>query len=1010
MQRHTFPLRRLSGLPARVVFTLVALTVVLPVVFPQSPGRIRVHVLPIENRTERNQFDAVGATVSDTAALTLRLLGSYEISQGRQPAIASLLPLPADPARRLESLGLIAESLEVENVVFGEVLPGAADDARSEAGTEAGTGPGSSGELPRIRLAVFDRLSGTVTFEAERTPTTLFDIFAVTDELAAEVLSGFSGRRVAFGSIRITPERSREGGEALSSVHGETSVPEETSVPGQTSVPAPIPGYRVILDGELLGADLRSIDSILTGTHRIVITTDVLGEERVVYAATVAVEENRVTNLRVTFPDVDLEEEAALAERRRRDAAQAEALDALADERNRLETLLGAFGGGNLPGTFRGDPRRAAPGAARNIPVSRDLYLRSSEFLDPAAIREAALGNAALAADYRRAEARRLFAEGRPDGAVAAQEEILALSDTFPAPDLFGYREEISWSVDRYGEATVQRELSPRSLVPWLLFGTSIALSIPMSYMYPGPPQEQNVPLIPIMVTAAGTAVWNARDWDYRPIERSLRRYGRDGEEVIAVSRPRRQWEFAAGVGATFGLTGFRIEPGPVARSYGVETIELAHATAGSPSFRLRYWRSPSVALGGEVQIGTLTGSESLVSLGADFTYAIEGTEDRDYVELDVNQLFLVMAGGSYTRTGRSLLEAGLSLRLLDFSTGNLRYETDFLQEEVYEELLGGGTTFVAVPGVTTGVTVRFGRGVLPPWEVGLTYRLERLAFPNGTLADAGPFFVSRFDAALRRSIQLGPLLAGTEGSLPLPGSSGGDGSYGGAGAGGGNAAPAATRTGDPPPTAATARAAAEERWTPSPLILYADPAGALIRGARIGLEYIVDPRWTVGVHGRWGGAGMGPFVGLAKEMPARVEYHWPGVSVRRYQRDQDVAAREGRSGWYAGGVIEYANFDLPARRETYTDPSDPLNPTGGSVQVDEGSLWFVLVDGGYRLAIGRAAFLDLGAQVGVRFGEGYRSATTEFFGDGSEQVVEEIVIGSGTWVYPTLAIGTRLY
>jgi hypothetical protein len=580
----------------------------------------------------------------------------------------------------------------------------------------------------------------------------------------------------------------------------------------------------------------------------------------------------------------------------------------------------------------------------------------------------------------------------------------VTLADTFPTPDLYGYRGEIGWSFERYGEAVVQRAVSPGSLVPWLLFGTSVMLSVPMSYMYPGPLQEQNVPLIPMMITAAGTAVWNATDWNYRPIERSLRRYGRDGVESILRSRPRRQWELAVGLGATVGLTGFRIEPGPVAQSYGVETIEFAHATAGSPSLRFRYWRSPSVAVGGEMQIGALAGSESLASLGEDFEFAIAGTADRDYVELVVNQLFLVMAGGSFTRTGRSLIEAGMSLRLLDFSNGNLRHETDFVQEEVYEELLGGGTTFIAVPGVTAGVTLRFGRGDLPPWEGALTYRLERLAFPNGTLADEGPFYVSRFDAALRRSIQLGPLLGGTDGSARRDVRAGLDDPRDGAD---GNGAPPPVTPADAPLSVATSRAAAEERWSPSPLLLYADPAGALIRGARIGLEYIIDPQWTIGVHGRWGGAGMGPFVGLAAEMPARVEYHWPGISIRWYQRAQNAPATEGRAGWYLGGIIEYADFDLPARREEY---SSLEGSAGGSLQVDEGSLWFFLADGGYRFDIGRAAFLDLGAQVGVRFGEGYRSVTTEFFDDGSGQVLEEVSIGSGTWVYPTVAIGTRLY
>jgi hypothetical protein len=137
-----------------------------------------------------------------------------------------------------------------------------------------------------------------------------------------------------------------------------------------------------------------------------VITTRVLGEERTVYDEIITIDENRVTNLTVPLPDVDIEAETELTD----------ALEALANETNRLEMLLDSRGASELPGTFRGDPRESASGATRDLPVSRDLYLRSSDFLDPRAIREAAMANAARASDYRLAEARRLFADRRLTG------------------------------------------------------------------------------------------------------------------------------------------------------------------------------------------------------------------------------------------------------------------------------------------------------------------------------------------------------------------------------------------------------------------------------------------------------------------------------------------------------------------------------------------------------------------------------------------------------------------
>jgi hypothetical protein len=277
--------------------------------------------------------------------------------------------------------------------------------------------------------------------------------------------------------------------------------------------------------------------------------------------------------------------------------------------------LLDSRGASELPGTFRGThasrhpvPRGTSPFRATSTCDHRIFSIRERFARQPWPTQPALLTTdlPRRAASSRSSPRRRRRLTGRdrdPCGHL---------------PDSGSLRipREIGWSFERYGEAVVQRAVSPGSLVPWLLFGTSVMLSVPMSYMYPGPLQEQNVPLIPMMITAAGTAVWNATDWNYRPIERSLRRYGRDGVESILRSRPRRQWELAVGLGATVGLTGFRIEPGPVAQSYGVETIEFAHATAGSPSLASRYWRSPSVAVGGEMQIGALAGSESLASLG----------------------------------------------------------------------------------------------------------------------------------------------------------------------------------------------------------------------------------------------------------------------------------------------------------------------------------------------------------------------------------------------------------
>jgi hypothetical protein len=60
MRRHRFPPRPVSRSLSLAVLAVVTFVLAPGVGFAQEPGEIRVHVLPIENRTDRAQFDAVG--------------------------------------------------------------------------------------------------------------------------------------------------------------------------------------------------------------------------------------------------------------------------------------------------------------------------------------------------------------------------------------------------------------------------------------------------------------------------------------------------------------------------------------------------------------------------------------------------------------------------------------------------------------------------------------------------------------------------------------------------------------------------------------------------------------------------------------------------------------------------------------------------------------------------------------------------------------------------------------
>jgi hypothetical protein len=894
-----------------IFLVLLVATTTLVAAQSSPPAQVRVHMLPVVNRSGQAQFDAVATTVTGTVSLTLRLLGDYVISQGEP---AGPVPLPPEGTAREDALATLAEELAVENIVFGEVLPPVGD------------------ELPRIRLGVYDRLTGQITVQEERTPQSLFGIFTITDELASDVLSGFAGRRVAFGSVRITPE------------YAGTGEP---------------PPYRVALDGEVIGANLRSVDSILTGSHRLTVTTEVLGEERTLLDEEISVEEGATREVALQLPDVDLVAEAQDRARREAEERQRSAIRRLQAERRTYSSTIAA-----------------------------ELYLTAEEFLDPQAIREEALENARVQAQFDLRRGQTMLSDRRWNEGMATHEAIGELARTFDQDDLFGYRDQIGFATSSYGEILVQEERNPNALLPWVLFGAAFAVTLPTGespFVEAGPPMAQYAPFLPVVFAGVSTAIWNATDWDYRPSRRLLRRYGQDGFEAVERLRPWPQWEIAPGITATMGFNGYRITPESSGAQYGVGTVRFGQGSF-TPALRVRHWLDARNAVGGELRIASLAGFQEIAILSETYGYTIENDAlGGDYSELDITELFGASLDWSHTRTGRTILDAGLTLRLLEFSTDNIRYnDGSILEEETYEELLGGSTAFVAIPGVRTGIGLRFGRGDLPPWEFALHYRMERAAFPNGVLAEEGPFYLSRFDASIRRSILIG--VAGDE-----------------AGDGTGEAARPAGPSGQDTTSVAEARARAEERWTPHPLWIYADPGGFLTRGPRMGVEYQLTPRWSVGVHGRWAAS-----LAMAEIIPGvttlqQPEFAWPGASVRWYTSPQSVDHGTREAGWYVGAIVEYGWFDLPLLERIR--PEDEVEFVANS-----GSLWFLLAEIGYRRPIGRSGFLDIGVQAGGRLGEGYTSQRYLRFADGTTEEPTVTTLGAGTWIYPTLSLGTRLY
>jgi TolB-like protein len=233
-------------------FGLVLLSFVTGSLVAQvAVDRPRVLVLPVENRTGRTQNDAVARTVTETMTLTLRLLGSYELmSVGRYTSDDAL-------GRPPEELGRLASDTGADNLVFGAVTI----DAQG---------------VLTFSVSVYDHARGRITVQAESRAQTLFDVFDASDELIADAVSGFSGVRIGFGSLRVQPEGEGE--------------------------------YRLYLDGTEIGANVGSVDRVLIGTRELEIR-QVRGErESVIHRQTVDIEENQSHTVTFSFPVVTEEE------------------------------------------------------------------------------------------------------------------------------------------------------------------------------------------------------------------------------------------------------------------------------------------------------------------------------------------------------------------------------------------------------------------------------------------------------------------------------------------------------------------------------------------------------------------------------------------------------------------------------------------------------------------------------------------------------------------------------
>jgi TolB-like protein len=277
-----------------------------------------VLVVPFANLTGQPQNDVVADTSTDTIELTLRLLDQYEVVGDTARTSDPLMDAPVSELRR------IAGEENVDNVIFGSVST-----------LEGG------GFL--FQLSVYDRAQDGISLQSESRSPSLFGVFDASDELVADAVSGFSGVRIGFGSLRIASEGSGE--------------------------------FLLYVDGSLLGENTTSVDRILIGNRQIEIRQVRGDQETPIYREAVTIRENQTTTVAFSFPDVtddELAREAQLRSRLMEALAIGADLRAIDQSMSELSALYA-----RLPGALEGSEddlvfyrdRRDLAAAMQEIPL-----------------------------------------------------------------------------------------------------------------------------------------------------------------------------------------------------------------------------------------------------------------------------------------------------------------------------------------------------------------------------------------------------------------------------------------------------------------------------------------------------------------------------------------------------------------------------------------------------------------------------------------------------------------
>jgi hypothetical protein len=235
---------------ALVLFPLAFAALAPSPVFAEDMAKAHVAVVSIANQTNSPSYDAACKAATDTLSMTLSQLGRYAVQ-----------PMDSIDGRE-DALRTAAVEQNLDFIMYGRMSKG------------------DSGGIA-FSLSVFDRAKGKTTLSQSRKAGGVLDIFEVTDDLIVAVLESMTGSHIGFGSATLANK-----GEA-----------------GR---------YTVLVDGRAVGDDLKSLDRILIGKHRVTVVQRRMLGEREIAKAEVEVKEGETLEVGFAVPLLMDDEKAKL--------------------------------------------------------------------------------------------------------------------------------------------------------------------------------------------------------------------------------------------------------------------------------------------------------------------------------------------------------------------------------------------------------------------------------------------------------------------------------------------------------------------------------------------------------------------------------------------------------------------------------------------------------------------------------------------------------------------------